>query len=235
MTSVTKATQWPKIRPKHTHQQLFGMLGAAHHVVKYCVEHNLHDHLEMLSQVNTSFTLKAAHPFRYGELSKQLNHVAEQFGCWTTASPPILADVQFDGKVAYLVVLTMIERAALQFDTKQQLLQLVDPIHCLFRALEPYGCPEPGRALSSERLAKWFVHSAAISYRNDARCTESLDKDKAEKQAVKSCARLLTEGVFDTLPSMIRETLYERVVFKMGRQHADTQARSQERSGAEPM
>jgi len=235
MTTLPQADHRPKIRPKRTHQQLFGMLGAAHHTVKYCVEHDQSDHLEMLTQVDSSFTLKDSRPFRYGALSEQLNQVAEQFGCWTTACPPTLAQAQFDGKVAYLVVLTMIDRAVIQFDTKQHLLQLVEPIHCLFKALEPYGCPEPGRALSSERLAKWFVQSAAISYRNDARCTGSLDQEKAEKQAVKSCDRLLTEGVFDTLPPMIRETLYERLVFKMGRQHADTQARSQEPSAAEPV
>lgn len=235
MTALTQAINRSKIRSKRTHQQLFGMLGVAHHTVEYCVEHNQRDHLEMLTQVDSSFTLKDSHPFRYGALSEQLNQVAEQFGCWTTACPPILEEAQFDGTIAYLVVLTMIDRAVIQFDSKQQLLQLVEPIHCLFKALEPYGCPEPGRAPSSERLAKWFVQSAAISYRNDARYTGSLDRVKAEKQAVKSCDRLITEGVFDSLPPMIRETLYERVVFKMGRQHADTQARSHQHSGAEPV
>ncbi|MDT8924738.1 hypothetical protein RBE51_18250 [Pseudomonas taiwanensis] len=235
MTTLPQAIHQPKIRPKRTHQQLFGMLGVTHHTVKYCVEHDQINHLDMLAQVDSSFTLKDSHPFRYGALSEQLNQVAEQFGCWTTACPPILAQAQFDGKVAYLVVLTMIDRAVIQFDTKQQLLQLVEPIHRLFEALEPYGCPEPGRSLSSERLAKWFVQSAAISYRNNARCTGSLDKLKAEKQAAKSCDRLLTEGMFATLPPIIQETLYERVVFKMGRQHADTQARSREQSGVEPV
>jgi hypothetical protein len=183
----------------------------------------------MLTQVSSP-NLSNATPLIYGEFAEKLNLVAQEYGCWPTNCPPSLADRKVDAKVVYIAALCMIERSLYHFNNKKQLIQLIGPIQRLLTVLEDYATPERVEAPSKKRMVARYVHSAMMAYRNSAQGKAQLDEEKAAQQGSRSWEHLQAEGAFDGLPAMIRETLYERVVANMGRQHAHTQARAHERS-----
>jgi hypothetical protein len=223
---IENQTQPARIRVKKSHQEMFGVLGVAHGTVEYCVKNDKLELLRMLSQISSLPEIYDEKKFVYGEFAEKINDVAESFGCWVTECPPILLNQEFDGKVAYITVLNMIERSLYKFDNKRQLQQLVEPIDRLFEALTNYGILEPILGFSKERMVARYVLAAQMTYRNSAKGLAELDEQKAINQAEKSWERLIAESVFAKLHSVVQHPLYGQVIANLGAQHAHTQARS---------
>lgn len=227
MEALSRANSASKTRPKKAHQQMFGMLGNAHHSISYCVQNRMEDQIEMLSQLQTAPLLSKTNTFVYGHLCQEVNEVAKRYGCWTTDAPDRLANLEFDGKIAYVAVLSMIERALLNLDSKNQLQQMISPISDLFTVLEAYGTPATPEPISTVRLAKNYALIAMMTYRNCAKGLGNLDRDKAERQGLRSAERLVEQGLFDAAPSMIRSHMYHSLLTSMASRYANTQARQQ--------
>lgn len=216
-----------KIRPKKAHQQIFGMLGNAHHSVSYCIENRMEDQIEMLSQLHTSAILSQTNRFVYGHLCKEINEIAQRYGCWTTDAPAVLENLEFDGKIAYVVVLSMIERALCNLDNKNQIQQMISPIGDLFSMLEAYGTPAAPEPVSTDRLAKSYALVAMMTYRNCTQGPGELDRNKAERQGLRSAERLVEQHVFESAPPMMHSHLYYSLLTSMASRYAHNQARQQ--------
>lgn len=211
-----------KIRPKKTHSQFFNMLPVAHHAVRFIQDNN---------QVLTVFdALQAPQPkllfpanIKYEDFLSIINSVARQLGCYEDEGNEHPRELVIGVDVAYAVIKSAVDRALLSSNSRSDIISTILPVEMIVQNLANWALiDEPTNKNSG--LSGAFSTIAAMSFRRERGNLSQFDEDKAKRQAVTACRRILDDECFMAAGSYFASSFQFRAATLMGARHGLSQA-----------